>query len=233
MSAQQEAVALYCYLEGRGFKPSVRSVGRALRDQGLKFTDTDLRAWLAPFRRSADAAPTQKSSTNDAAPTQDRRSYAREKEVSLVSKTPTSVVSRGKPLDLILTPVRSKNDQPTLFTVQKAARSPSTAWVDTLTGRIPALYAKLIGDLTFEERLLLGQYHALKFGNCTKSERVNLARARNLAASFARMATHPDLCGRTVEWYLRHGNRVWIAGGRSPWFKPFDVLASIEYQDTG
>ena len=73
MNAQQEAVALYKFLESRGFKPSVRSIGCSLRLQGLSFTEANLRSWLKSFVASptrADAVPTHETSTNDAVPTQ-------------------------------------------------------------------------------------------------------------------------------------------------------------------
>ena len=96
MNAQQEAVALFRFLEGRGFKPSVRSIGRALRDQKVPFRETSLRAWLEPFIKSRDASRpqvdatgTQKTSTADAIGTQadatGTRLRARNK-VSLSSK---------------------------------------------------------------------------------------------------------------------------------------------------
>lgn len=59
MNPQQEAVALYLYLEKRGFKPSVRSVSRALRDQGMRFREIDLRGWLGAFLKTRDASGTQ------------------------------------------------------------------------------------------------------------------------------------------------------------------------------
>lgn len=64
MNAQQEAVALYLHLEGRGFEPSVRSIGRALRDQGLRFREDDLRRWLKPYLdQTRDASGTQASAS--------------------------------------------------------------------------------------------------------------------------------------------------------------------------
>lgn len=50
MNAQQEAVALWKFLESRGFRPSIRSVGRALRDQKVRFREADLYRWLEPFQ---------------------------------------------------------------------------------------------------------------------------------------------------------------------------------------
>lgn len=77
MNAQQEAVALFKFLEARGFSPSVRSIARALRDQDVAFRESSLREWLAPFIQRRDASQshavatgTQKTSTGDAVGTQ-------------------------------------------------------------------------------------------------------------------------------------------------------------------
>jgi len=59
MNVQQEAVALFRFLEERGFDPSVRSIGKMLRAQKLGFRDADLRAWLKPFIERRDAAGPQ------------------------------------------------------------------------------------------------------------------------------------------------------------------------------
>lgn len=76
---------MWLYLESRGFHPSMRSIGRALRDQGLVFDDHALRAWLAPFYRSGTAEPPHETSTITAEPPQAHRSIARAAKVSLVS----------------------------------------------------------------------------------------------------------------------------------------------------
>lgn len=110
MNAQQEAVALYRYLEGRGFKPSVRSIGAMLRVQKISFTDTSLRAWLKDFAAAPTqptAEPPQKSSTNDAPPPQADANPPRLRahdKVSLVSKKVTPSPSRPKPLRLVVDP---------------------------------------------------------------------------------------------------------------------------------
>jgi hypothetical protein len=71
MNAQQEAVALFKFLEGRGFEPSVRCIGRILRDPSIKLkcTESELRKWLKNFVASATQqrrTSTQETSTNDA-----------------------------------------------------------------------------------------------------------------------------------------------------------------------
>lgn len=92
VNPQQEAVALWQFLESRGAKPSIRQVGRLLRSEfKLHFTEGQLRGWLNPFRRDADAVPTQESRTNEALPTQSRRGFVRAVKVPLVSIASCSV----------------------------------------------------------------------------------------------------------------------------------------------
>lgn len=50
MNPQQEAIALWRYIESRGQKPTHRIVASVLRSWGLKFRECDLNAWLKPFR---------------------------------------------------------------------------------------------------------------------------------------------------------------------------------------
>ena len=111
---QQEAVALWKYYESRGFKPTVRLVGRALREQGMRFRDTDLRTWLDKFRtrpgRKPDATRTHETSTGDATGTQagrKRDAASRATKVSLLSETldrDTNVSLPAKPAKKVRSP---------------------------------------------------------------------------------------------------------------------------------
>lgn len=75
VNVQQEAVALYLFLEGRGFRPSIRSIARALRDQGVQFREAELRGWLSAFVKSRDATGTQ---MEPAGPSGTQKSLTRE-----------------------------------------------------------------------------------------------------------------------------------------------------------
>lgn len=99
-NAQQEAVALWQFLTSRGFEPSMNSICRALRDQGVKFRQGELYRALSPFvgpgpQRKIGSQPAiprvapgnQKSLTREAPgsqPANSRVAASREKEVSLV-----------------------------------------------------------------------------------------------------------------------------------------------------
>ena len=50
MNAQQEAVALWKYIESRGHKPTHRIIAETLRSWKIRFRDTELVSWLSPFR---------------------------------------------------------------------------------------------------------------------------------------------------------------------------------------
>ena len=50
MNAQQEAIALWQYIDSRGAKPTCRRVAGMLRSWGLRFRDADLVEWLSQFR---------------------------------------------------------------------------------------------------------------------------------------------------------------------------------------
>ena len=66
-NAQQEAVALFEFLEKRGFVMSVRSIGRMLREElGLKFREDDLRGWLAAHVKAAGRVPDAEGLKRDA-----------------------------------------------------------------------------------------------------------------------------------------------------------------------
>lgn len=89
MNAQQEAIALWKHFESRGMRPSVRAIGRTLRDvMGLKFRESELRKWLSDFSgRVPDATRTQHIKEGDAVGTQSGRDFARAAKVSLVSNS--------------------------------------------------------------------------------------------------------------------------------------------------
>jgi hypothetical protein len=109
-NAQQEAVALYRFFESRGFRPSVRSIGRALRDQGIVFDDKALRRWLQSFVTAVDpqvtAIPPHEMSTFTATPPQPTATAPRLRAHEIVPL----VEIASDPSD----PQRRRNQQPRL-----------------------------------------------------------------------------------------------------------------------
>lgn len=144
MNAQQEAVALFRFFESRGMKPSVASIGRALRDQGIKFREADLYGWLKPFAEDTGKRPEEKI-TNAGRGAQDSGSdYAREKDVSLVSKPEATVVaSRVEP-----TP-----EQPLLVAVPAPPPTPAKAPKQAKLGLDDAAKREVIAARQLIDRL--------------------------------------------------------------------------------
>lgn len=111
MNVQQEAVAVWLFLESRGEKPTRGLVGRFLRDRGLKFTDRALIGYLQPYARAAhefrtdDARlPHGKTSTNARTPHDSRTDSARvppvlraHNKVSLVTNAPSELTVTSLP----------------------------------------------------------------------------------------------------------------------------------------
>jgi hypothetical protein len=49
-NARKEAVAVFNFYRQRGYRISIRSVGRVLREQRIRFRDAELFRWLSPLR---------------------------------------------------------------------------------------------------------------------------------------------------------------------------------------
>ena len=219
VNAQQEAVALWKHLEGRGFKPSVRSIGRTLRDQGLRFTEANLRLWLDGFSSRRRRRPTQETSTADA----NRRNAdaaSREKDVSLVTKP----YSSGS---------YEPSEPPTLFSGNGATNGkrkrtkPPAEWVEPLHEAVAAIMDRPIDTLSPEERIAFGRECAFRFGHCTASERTNKSHGAQFAKGFGGMA-YSDYGELTVRLYLTAGERFDRLNGGAPWFDPWLIKAVIK-----
>lgn len=63
VNAQQLAVALFLAFEAQGVKPSVRAIGRTMRDHGIRFREDNLRGWLRPFLDQRGASRTQEGAS--------------------------------------------------------------------------------------------------------------------------------------------------------------------------
>ncbi len=87
MNAQQEAVALWRFVESRGAKPTFRQVAGMLRSWGLRFRDEDLVAWLKPLRAVSRKQAGNKKHARGQQTGNERETASREKEVSLVAKS--------------------------------------------------------------------------------------------------------------------------------------------------
>jgi len=94
LNPQQEAVALWKYLESRGMNPSINQVGRALHTLGIKWRRQDLYAWLRPFReRSVSQVGNSESLTPEQPGNNSGTAFARAVIVPLLSNSDDSVPS--------------------------------------------------------------------------------------------------------------------------------------------
>jgi hypothetical protein len=51
LDSRQEALALFKFYQRRGYRISIRSIGRVLRELDIRFRDEDLFKWLTPLRK--------------------------------------------------------------------------------------------------------------------------------------------------------------------------------------
>ena len=82
MNPQQEAVAIWQFIESRGKKPTHRAIATMLRSWGVKFKDSDLVSWIAPFRAVSGKQPRNKKQA------QTQRAGSIQETASRVNKVP-------------------------------------------------------------------------------------------------------------------------------------------------
>lgn len=225
MNPQQEAVALYKFFESRGLKPSVRSIGRALRDQGMEFRETRLREWLSAFVKSRDASQTQpipertqETSTADAARMQADANGSRlhaQNKVSLLSEPSSSSL-------------RSEGPKP------RREVKPPEEWTVPLRASVAAMNEREIISLLPRELNLLARFHALEFANCTRNEVTNKSKASAIASGLTYLLS--DLKRRgyhdlTIAEYVAFARRVHKNRDGTPWHKPAFILPEIHFED--
>jgi hypothetical protein len=102
-------------------------------------------------------------------------------------------------------------------------------WAEQVRTESNALGDRDLATLTPTERFVVARRHALEFAGCTKSEGRNASAARGIASGIASLTErlNRDRVDLTVADYLRAGRLVWERGGKSPWYKPHDVVAEL------
>lgn len=208
--------------------PSRRNVEAMIKNiAGRAFRHEDVARWLAA--RNGDHFGTKAGP-----PPGPLREHEMPPMGTIAGTIPGPPIIEEKSIEITSSDIRPRKafpkNQPTLFVVTPSKPPPNKAWVEAMKDRVRLLLDKRMDELRPDDRTDLGMYHAWKFGNCTASERINRSHARTLAASFASMSKSPDFEDRTVNWYIRKATEVWEAGGRVPWFRPFDVRSRIEYE---
>jgi hypothetical protein len=230
MNAQQEAVALFKFLESRGFRPSTRSVSRALRDQGMTFREERLRLWLKPFRDASGThraeKGTQKTSTRDAASTAadatGTRLRARDK-VSLVSGD--SVSSSLHSSDTVQPAIAGLH----LAEPRKNRRraEPDRSWIASLERELEPLLDQDLDHVTPAARLVVMRVFALRYANFSAHEGRNRDEGMRLAPQLLALVEKELRAGRAVgvRDYLRDAEKAWHLNGERPLRTAWAVLA--------
>ena len=101
-------------------------------------------------------------------------------------------------------------------------------WVIALRKRVGDWFPRRLVELNSTERFALAQYHAWRWGNCTKDELANRKRASNVATGITNLATHKEFGILSVSDYMAAAETVWEQRGGSPWFKPWDITGQVE-----
>lgn len=110
------------------------------------------------------------------------------------------------------------------------APSKST-WVEPLRAAANGLGDKTIKALSVEERFIIARYHCLVFGNCTKSEVSNRAKASNVASAFASMSRNDTYGELTVRRYFTEGRKVHEQREKKPWFDPWLIKGVLVFEN--
>lgn len=112
----------------------------------------------------------------------------------------------------------------------RSKKSPDTSWVQPLREATKAIASKTISALTPDERQILARYHCLRFGNCTKTEASNKARASQVASAFASMSRSQNYGDMAVKDYVAYGDRVHANRDKTPWFDPWYIKSVVEWE---
>lgn len=131
-----------------------------------------------------------------------------------------------------ITPYRDKRVDSVPIGTDRAAQNglpDPPAWVAEVVSAVNALRPRDLSTLVPSERHLLARFHALRWANCTRSETGNKSASRKISQGIAALTDRfqRDHVTLSVEQYLRAGQKVWVRGGKTPWFRVFDVLAEL------
>lgn len=107
---------------------------------------------------------------------------------------------------------------------------PDATWVAALREAARAIQDKNLWDCSPDDLLIVGRYHALRFGGCTKNEKRNQRRGANIRAGISNLGREAKkrYSAYRVRDYVADAKRVWTDGGESPWFKPWDLTGVWE-----
>jgi hypothetical protein len=104
-------------------------------------------------------------------------------------------------------------------------RSGSPPWAHGLEDRISEIAAKELRELSTDDRVVLGRFHAYHFANCTQSEAHNRTRGASISSSLATMAASEQFGDFAVSEYVLKAREYHDLIGNKPWFRPWDIKA--------
>lgn len=107
---------------------------------------------------------------------------------------------------------------------KKAVAEPA-AWTAPLVEAVRSIRGVELGALTTDQKLLVGRYHALKFGHCCLVESTNVRKGAAIAAVLSAMAASEQFSDFAVYEYLAKAKEFWTISGEFPWFNPWDIRA--------
>ena len=106
-----------------------------------------------------------------------------------------------------------------------------TSWIEPLKDAIRDMLGSSLSSITPDQRYLLARYHVWRWANCKVSERVNRSKASSVAAGIANLGNDRRFGALTVRDYVAHAEVIWKERGESPWFKPWDITARVQFED--
>ena len=103
-------------------------------------------------------------------------------------------------------------------------------WAQPLVNAVRDMRQKTLRSLTAKERNVLGQYHALRFGNCTRDEANNKRFGKQVAVGLTTLGQHKIFGDITVAEYVGYARQVHAYGNNTPFFKAWAITAFVEFE---
>lgn len=190
------------FVENHGRRPTIKGVMRLAREVGARFDEHDARELLRPFlQNSTPLAPRSHPESTPLLP----HVYPAGTPVPPTKKRGSRARSIGTPSSEAI-PSPNGDGQP--------------PWVLQLRKDVTSLQAKTLAELTRDERVVLGRYHAWRFENHSKSEAANRTRGVKHVASLADLSRLQRYADVTVGEYISNIVALAKSSGaliRSPW----------------
>lgn len=124
-----------------------------------------------------------------------------------------------------------ERDTPSLRSCgRRRSSADGSHWVEPLKTDVRSMLNASLAELSPDQRFSLARYHAWRWANCAKSDRSNRAKATSIAAGIANLANDKRFGSLRVKDYITHAEAVWQERKKTPWFKPWDITARVEFE---